>query len=71
MNRKERNQLNGGAVTGNAQQRQAEDCQETKNENRDCQVDVRRGRPDGSEQQKQRNAKSCDQSARNPDFPHV
>jgi hypothetical protein len=71
MNSKERNWLNGGTITGNAQQRQAEHYQETKNESRDCQVEVRRGRPDGSAQQQQCNAKHCDQSARDPDFPHV
>jgi hypothetical protein len=70
MDSKERSRLNGGTVTGNAQQGQTEYYEETKNKSRNGEVEVCRRRDDGRAKQQECNAKHCDQTARDPDFPH-
>lgn len=70
MDTKERDRLNGGIVTRNAEQRQNEHREETENENGNCDGEVRRGRSGGSAKQQQCNTEQCDKDARDPEFPH-
>ena len=71
MDGKERNRLNGRIHIGEAPPREPEDRHEAENENRDCEIEVRCGRANGSAQQQHCDADPSDEYARRPEFPHV
>ena len=71
MEGEERDRLCGGAAIGKAEQRGRQHHQETEGQNRDGQIDVRRGGDNGRAQQQQGNADQCQQRALGPGLPHV
>jgi hypothetical protein len=72
MEGKERNRLNGRFANRNPQPREPQHREEAENQNRPCQVEMRRVRlPNRSTLQHQRSAKHSNECPHDPVFPHV